>query len=63
MPFFTLTYAVGYLVNLLALYFLVDKVGLPHHLVQGVMIFILAMLLFVALRYWVFHQSTNRKAI
>jgi len=55
-------YAVGYVVNLLALSLLVDQVGLPHQLVQGVMIFIVAMMLFVAQRYWVFHQPTRSDA-
>ena len=49
-------YAIGYVVNLLALMLLVDQVGLPHQLVQGVMILVVAVMLFLAQRYWVFPQ-------
>jgi putative flippase GtrA len=51
---YALVYALGYVVNLLALIVLVDQVGLPHQLVQGVMILAVAVMLFLAQRYWVF---------
>ena len=50
-------YALGYFINLLALVLLVDKVGLPHQLVQGVMILVVAVMLFMAQRYWVFPKA------
>ena len=52
-------YAVGYVINFFALMLLVDRAKLPHQLVQGVMIFVVAMMLFVAQRYWVFRQTTR----
>lgn len=50
-------YALGYVINLLALMLLVDQAGLPHQLVQGVMIVFVAVMLFLAQRYWVFPQE------
>lgn len=47
-------YVLGYVVNLIALVLLVDQLGLPHQLVQGVMILMVALMLFLAQRYWVF---------
>ena len=47
-------YACGYLLNLLALMVLVDRLGLPHQWVQGAMIIIVAGMLFLLQRYWVF---------
>ena len=52
-------YALGYVVNLLALVLLVDRAGLPHQLVQGVMILVVAVMLFIAQRYWVFAQRAG----
>lgn len=52
-------YAIGYFVNLLALMLLVDQAGLPHQLVQGVMILVVAVLLFLAQRYWVFAHNSK----
>jgi putative flippase GtrA len=51
-------YALGYAVNLLALVLFVDKVGFPHQLVQGVMIVFVAVMLFLAQRFWVFPKAT-----
>lgn len=48
------SYALGYLVNLVALMVLVDRLGLPHQIVQGVLILALAILLFLLQKYWVF---------
>lgn len=53
-------YALGYFVNLLTLILLVDQVGLPHQLVQGVMILVVAVMLFMAQRYWVFPNASTR---
>ena len=47
-------YGLGYAVNLLALILLVDQAGLQHQWVQGVMILVVAVVLFTAQRYWVF---------
>ena len=56
---YLVVYAVGYGVNFLAMVLLVDQAALPHQLVQGVMIFIVAIMLFTAQRYWVFHHTTR----
>lgn len=50
-------YALGYLLNLLVLLVLVDRQGLPHQLVQGLMIITLAAMIFLLQRYWVFRPS------
>lgn len=47
-------YSLGYIINLLALLIFVDQVGLPHQWVQGVMIMVVAAMLFLAQIYWVF---------
>lgn len=52
-------YALGYVTNFLALMLLVDQAGLPHQLVQGTMIFVVAVILFIAQRYWVFPQASK----
>lgn len=48
------TYAFGYFLNLAVLWFAVDRLGLPHQVVQGVMILTLAVLLFLMQKFWVF---------
>jgi len=55
-------YAVGYVLNFLALLFLVDQAGLPHQWVQGAMILVVAFMLFMAQRYWVFPRSSKSDA-
>lgn len=52
-------YGVGYLVNFSALLFFVDRIGYPHQIVQGVMILLIAGMLFLAQRYWVFAQKVR----
>lgn len=50
-------YAGGYLANLLVLAWLVDDLGLPHQIVQGVMILVLAGCFFLLQKFWVFRES------
>jgi putative flippase GtrA len=52
------TYGLGYLVNLALLTLLVDVAGLPHAWVQGALIFVVAALVFVLQKYWVFRIPT-----
>jgi putative flippase GtrA len=47
-------YGLGYLFNLTVLYLLVDRIGYPHQIVQGVLILSLALMLFLAQKFWVF---------
>jgi putative flippase GtrA len=48
------SYAAGYLLNLLLLVVLVDRMHLPHRLVQAFAIVALAVFLFVLQKFWVF---------
>ena len=50
-------YAFGYVVNWIALYVLVDRLAYPHQLVQGCMIIVLAVLLFILQKFVVFRES------
>lgn len=54
---YIVAYALGYGLNLAGLYVLVDLAGWPHALVQGGMIAVVAVFLFVLQRYWVFTES------
>ena len=56
-------YAFGYLLNLAALWLAVDRLSLPHEIVQGVMILSLAILLFLLQKYWVFPVQMPRPAL
>lgn len=51
---YVVIYVLGYLLNLSALYFFVDVLGYPHQLVQGVLIILVALLVFVLQRSLVF---------
>ena len=53
-------YAIGYLVNFFGLMVFVDLVGLPHQLVQLVMIFVVAVVIFLLQRHWVFRLQPTR---
>ena len=59
---YCIVYGTGYLVNFLALVVFVDQAGLPHQWVQGVMILVVAVLLFAAQRYWVFSEEFRSDA-
>lgn len=50
-------YLIGYLLNLILIYWLVDLLGFPHQYVQFFLIFVVAILLFLGLRFWVFDAS------
>jgi len=51
-----MAYGFGYLVNLLSLYLLVDLIGFPHQGVQAAMIVVLACMLFLLQKFWVFRD-------
>ncbi len=53
------SYVIGYAVNLAALHLLVDRLGLPHQVVQGVMILVIAALLFLLQKLWVFRTDSS----
>ena len=54
---YCLAYSLGYVVNFWVLLILVDQLGFPHEVVQGVMILSLAVMLFLLQKFWVFHSS------
>lgn len=47
-------YVAGYLVNEMLLYVFTDRLGLPHQAVQAAAIFVVAGILFLLLRFFVF---------
>ena len=47
-------YATAYVLNMVLLVILVDRAGLPHEAVQGLLIVILGLSLFLGQRFWVF---------
>lgn len=49
--------ALGYAINLLALYTLVDRFRYPHQIVQAIMICIVAIMMFALNKFWVFQPS------
>lgn len=49
-------YAAGYLINLSVLILFVDRLGYQHQWVQGIMILVLAVFLFVMQKLWVFRH-------
>lgn len=53
---YVMTYGLGYLVNLAALYFFADRLGWPHEVVQASMVLVVAVLLFVLQKFWVFRH-------
>lgn len=56
---YALVYVVGYLFNLVALYFLVDKLGYIHQWVQAGLVIVVAVLLFVLQKLVVFKNNEN----
>ena len=54
---YVISYALGYVLNFLVLWWLVDLLGYPHELIQAVVILFLALAFFLAQRYWIFRQD------
>jgi putative flippase GtrA len=54
------SYAIGYALNLSMLWLAVDVLSLPHQIVQGVMIIIVAATVFLLQKFWVFSDKTTR---
>jgi putative flippase GtrA len=53
------SYAIGYAINLTALWLLVDRAGMAHEAVQGGMTVTLPVVLFALQKYWVFSARTR----
>lgn len=49
-----IAYLAGYVVNLIFLYVLVDRMGFAHQWVQAILIFVVAGLIFLTQKMWVF---------
>ena len=56
------TYLLNYCINWIALYLFVDKLGHSHLVVQGIMVFVTAALIFLLLRIWVFRNAPSAMA-
>ena len=56
---YCLAYSLGYILNLIVLMVVVDRLGYPHQIIQGVMIFLLAVLLFLLQKFWVFRTKPS----
>lgn len=55
---YVVVYLIGYLLNMVLLYVLVDIYGWDHRWVQAAMVLGLAVLIFLALRFWAFRSET-----
>ncbi len=58
---YLIVYFLGYTINIIALIILVDRIGFSHQIVQGLMILLIAMFLFIAKKMWVFPQPLNKE--
>jgi putative flippase GtrA len=52
-------YTIGYVINFVGLWLLVDRCGLPHEIVQGGMVLGVAVTLFLLQKYWVFRTRAS----
>lgn len=57
---YSIAYGLGYAINLIALIVMVDYVGYPHEIVQGVMVISLAVMLFLLQKFWVFPRCIEK---
>lgn len=53
-------YLLGYLVNFCGLYIFVDVLGFQHQLIQGMLIIVVALSVFVLQRSWVFNNQDKK---
>jgi putative flippase GtrA len=56
---FFLVYLAGYLTNLFLLFYFVDLLQYPHQLVQIFSIFLIAVLIFLLSKFFVFHSALD----
>ena len=55
-PRYALCHACAYVINWVLLYFFVNRMGVPHQLVQAIAILVVAAFLFLAFRHWAFKK-------
>ena len=60
---YVLIYLFGYLLNFCGLYLFVDRLGFSHQLVQGILIFVIALLLFLLQKSIVFKKGKDNANI
>jgi putative flippase GtrA len=58
---YILIYAFGYFLNFVGLYFFADKLGYSHQWVQGILVFLIALLLFFLQKELVFKKGMVRQ--
>jgi putative flippase GtrA len=56
---YCISYGLGYIINLSVLYLMVDKLGFPHQVIQLATMVLLAVLLFLLQKFWVFNKVKN----
>lgn len=56
---YAVAYLIGYVANFAGLVLFVDTLGLPHLTVQAALIVVIAVLLFLLQKYWVFREGGN----
>jgi putative flippase GtrA len=54
---YCIAYFAGYVINLASLFIFVDKLGYVHQIVQAIIILILAIMLFIIQKFWVFRST------
>lgn len=57
---YCMSYGFGYVINLVVLLVMVDIFGYRHEIVQGMMIFVLAVMLFLLQKFWVFRVAKTK---
>jgi putative flippase GtrA len=61
---FVVVYVVAYVLNFLCMWVAVDRLGVPHYIVQAANMVVISALLFIAQKYWVFaNSSTNKRQV
>ena len=60
---YTVTHMLGWTMNYMLLYVLSDQLGYPHQLVQAFAIIVIAIFLFIALRYFVFPTTLTKTGL
>lgn len=57
-PRYIIAHVIGYLSNMFLLYIFVDKLHFPHQLIQAIAIFVVAGILFLLFRFFVFSNKS-----
>lgn len=52
-------YGIGYVINIVLLILLVDVLGYKHQIIQALLVFCIAILIFLLQKFWVFRDSTS----